>query len=184
MDRLGWCVFVSLGACKPEPDHGGSDDDSDDGAPLDPCDELADKTSALPAVHECDARDDVEFRMTLTDLDGIPLPAKIEADDAWTVVSEIRNLTDTDLTIRSPDCVVKNLGFFLEEQWAIGVFDCFEETETEVPANGTWSSGPYDFIPLPAESGQQLGGMVIFLFEDSGGADHGCLVCADDVTVR
>jgi hypothetical protein len=180
---MGWCVFLLLSACGPdhEPDDGSSDHDSE--APRDPCDELADKTADIPAVHECDAIDDVEFVLTLTDMDGKPLPTEVEPDTEWTVVTEIRNPTDTDITIQSSDCVVKDLGFFIEGKWAVGVFDCFEETETAVPANGVWSSGPYDFFPLPAASGQQLGGMAIFLFEDAAGGDHGCLVCADDVTV-
>ena len=181
MDRL---TFLFLSACGPDDDPDVSDHDSDDDAPVDACDLLADKTSDVPELHECDAIDDVEFGLALTDLDGNALPAKIEPDEDWTVVAEIRNLTDTDLTIRSPDCVVKDLGFFLKGKWVVGVFDCFEQTETEVPANDAWSSGPYDFIPLPAVSGQQLGGMVVFLFEDAAGLEHGCLVCADDVKVH
>ena len=178
MDRL---VFLILGACAPDPDDGSSDNGSH--APVDACDELADKTSDIPAVYECDALDTVEFGLTLTDLEGNPLPAKIEPDAEWTVTPEIRNLTDTDITIQSSDCLVKNVGWFMEEEWVIGVFDCFERTETEVPANAVWSPGPYDLFPLPADSGQQLGGTVIYLFEDSSGDDHGCLVCADDVAV-
>jgi hypothetical protein len=179
----GWCVFLLSIACGPDhdPDDGSSDHESQ--PPGDPCDELADQGSEVPSLHECDAIDDVEFGLTLTDIDGNALPKEVEPDTEWTVVTEIRNLTDTDITIRSPDCVVKNLGFFIEGQWAVGVFDCFEETETKVPANDVWSSGPYDFIKFPAESGQQLGGMAIFVFEDDAGDDHGCLVCTDDVTV-
>ena len=178
MDRL---VFLLLGACAPDPEDGSSDHDSH--APLDPCDELADKTSDILAVHECDALDTVEFGLTLTDPEGNALPANIQPDDAWTVTPEIRNLTDTDITIRSSDCLVKNVGWFMDGAWVIGVFDCFEETETEVPANAVWSPGPYDLFPLSAESGQPIGGTVIYLFEDAAGGDHGCLACADDVTV-
>ncbi len=160
----------------------GVDNDCDGIDPECACAAVEDEYPELKGIADCDAID-VEFGMALTDTSGNVLPAEVEPGVQWTVAAEIRNLTNQDLTVRSADCVVKYLGFYFDDEWVRGIFNC-GPTEVEVPASGVWTSGPYELFPMFTEGGEQFGGLLIYWYLDDADVGHTCWVCSDDIPAR